>query len=86
MHEKLSFCAFYVFDSIKNDNKQFKNDENGRNSVNTHPNHSFLTGNSMSRPGEGPGSSPGSQKRPKNMKNEGFSPFGAGYPSVESRE
>ena len=39
-----------------------KNDENGRNSANTHPNHVFLTGNSSTRPGEASGTGPGPKK------------------------
>ena len=33
------------------------------------------------RPGEGPGHGPGAPKRRKTIKNYGFSPFRAGYPS-----
>ena len=36
----------------------------------------------MSGPGEGFGMGPGAQKRRKNAKNVGFSPFGAGCPAV----
>ena len=63
----------------------FKNDENGRNSANTHPNHTLLIGNRTPRPGEGLGHGPGSQERRKNIKNVGFSPSGAGYPSQKAK-
>ena len=53
----------------------FQNDENGRNSANTHPNPAFLTGNSMPRPGEGLGHGPGPKKCPKICKISLFGPF-----------
>ena len=60
---------------IQKHTKLFQNHENGRSAANTYPNPAFLTGNQTSRPGEGSGTSPGSQKRRKNIKNYGFSSF-----------
>ena len=45
--------------------KPFKNDEKLNNSANPHPQKSFGTGNSISRPGEGLGHGPGAPKRRK---------------------
>ena len=45
-----------------------KDEEKCNNSTHTHPNHSFLTGNSTSRPGEGFGTGPGPPKPQKNKK------------------
>ena len=55
--------------------KLFKNVENGHNSTHTHPNPSFLTGNSMPRPGEASGTGPGPKKQQKICKICLFGPF-----------
>ena len=63
------------FPNAQNLSKLFKNDENGHNSTHTHPNHTFLTGNSMPRPGEGLGHGPGPKKYKKICKIRLFGPF-----------
>ena len=55
--------------------KPGKNGEKGNNSAHTHPNHTFLTGNSTSRPGEGFGTSPGAQKTSENTQQHVFDFF-----------
>ena len=52
-----------------------KNYKRLHNSANTHPNHSFVTGNWTSRPGDGLGTGPGAPKRRKNQKMIALAPF-----------
>ena len=52
--------------------KPGKNAENGDISATTHPNISFLTGDSMPGPGKGFGIGPGAQKRRKNADSSTF--------------
>ena len=56
--------------------KPDKNDKKLHNSANTHPNHTFLTGNSTSRPGEGFGTGPGPSKLQKNTNKSSFGSAG----------